>query len=192
MIPVDAAEPEPARRPVEPWTLLADRPGLSGRWLRVTTATYRLPRGELVEWDVVHEADAVAVLALTPDGQVVLARQYRPGPGAVLDEMPGGLLDLGESAAAAAGRELLEETGYAGQVEVVGWAWQDGRSTRRMWTAVATGCVVAAEPAPGPAEDIEVLVVPVADFVGRVRSGALTDAARAYRALDHLGLLGGH
>ena len=188
----------------EPWQLLGERPGSSGRWLRATTASYRLPAGQTVEWDLLREPDAVAVLALTEprpgeSSEVVLARQFRPGPGAVLDELPGGLLDPGEDATAAAARELLEETGYAGQLEVLGWSWHDGRSTRRMWTAVATGCREVSRPRPGATEatediegteDIEVVLVSVAAFVAQVRAGALTDAARAYRALDHLRLLG--
>lgn len=53
------------------------------------------------------------VLAVTPDGNVVLVRQFRFGTGSVTLEVPGGMIEPGEDAAQAVRRELEEETGYA-------------------------------------------------------------------------------
>jgi ADP-ribose pyrophosphatase len=57
-------------------------------------------------------ADGVVVLALTPARQLVLVRQFRPCVQRETLELPCGLVDTGESPAAAAAREFLEETGY--------------------------------------------------------------------------------
>jgi ADP-ribose pyrophosphatase len=56
--------------------------------------------------------EAVAVVALTPDGDVVLVEQYRPTFGETCVECPAGGVREDESFAAAARRELREETGY--------------------------------------------------------------------------------
>jgi len=56
--------------------------------------------------------EAVAVVALTTDGDVVLVEQYRPTFGDACVECPAGGVREGESFAAAARRELREETGY--------------------------------------------------------------------------------
>jgi len=56
--------------------------------------------------------DWVNILPLTRDNQVVLVNQYRAGTDEFSLEIPGGLIDNGEDPAAAALRELKEETGY--------------------------------------------------------------------------------
>ncbi len=170
------------------WQLLAQRPGPAG-YLRVVTNTYRLPDGSEADWDLLVGPDAVAVLALTAEDDIVLVSQYRPGPGRELDELPGGTVDLGETPTEAATRELLEETGYTGDVQVVGHTWLQASATRRQWAAIATGCTKIAEPSPGPSEFCRPFVVPLRSFREHLRSGQLTDAGVAYLALDHLGLL---
>lgn len=67
---------------------------------------------------VIDAPDWVNVIPLTVDDQVVMIEQYRHGTKQVSLEIPGGMIDQGESAGTAAARELLEETGYKA-VEIV-------------------------------------------------------------------------
>jgi ADP-ribose pyrophosphatase len=111
------------------WELLCQRPGPIG-YMTVVTNTYRLPDGSVPDWDILAAHDSVAVLAFTSNDEVVLVRQYRPGPNAVLDELPGGMIDAGETPIDAARRELLEETGYRGGVSIVGYTFVAGGQGR--------------------------------------------------------------
>ena len=175
---------------MEPWTLIDEGPGSAG-YLPVTHRRFELPDRTEVVWDVHGSPASVAVLALTDDRQVVLARQFRPGPMRVLDELPGGHVEEGEDVLDAACRELLEETGYAGVAELAGSTWLSASSRTRRHVAVITGARQVAEPSLDPGELVDVRLIGLDEFRRHLRGGELTDVDLGYLALDHLGLLDG-
>jgi len=59
--------------------------------------------------------DWVNTIAITPTGEIILVRQYRFAIRELSWEIPGGIIDPGESPLAAGLRELQEETGYVGE-----------------------------------------------------------------------------
>lgn len=82
--------------------------------VRVTVRGVDLPRsgGGTHRREVVEAADAVVVLPLLDNGDVVLIRNERFAVGDTLWELPAGTVEPGESPDACAPRELEEETGY--------------------------------------------------------------------------------
>lgn len=79
--------------------------------LRVDQA--RIGDGSVREREVVEHPGGVSVVALTPEDQVLMVRQFRYAQGEVLLELPAGKLERGEDPFAAMRREQMEETGTA-------------------------------------------------------------------------------
>lgn len=85
-----------------------------GRIVSVRRDRVTMPGDAVSQRDVVVHPGAVGVIALDDRGRVLLVQQYRHPVGRRLEELPAGLLDHpGESALAAAQRELMEEAGLA-------------------------------------------------------------------------------
>ncbi len=95
-----------------------------GGFLKVRRDTVALPDGKPAYREFIVHPGAVAILALTDDGQLVLERQFRYPAGRVFLEIPAGKIDPDEPRETTARRELLEETGYsAGRWTYLGTAW---------------------------------------------------------------------
>jgi len=175
--------------PGQHWERIATRPGPSG-WITVSTVTFVMPDGTESEWDLITGPDVVAVVALTDEGEVLLVRQFRPGPGRMLDELPGGVVDDGESPLDAGRRELLEETGHAGELTLVGSTWRGANDCRRQWLVVGSGCRRVTDPSPDQHEHLEPLTVSLPRFREHLRAGEMTDRGAGYRGLEELSRLG--
>ena len=158
-------------------------------WRTITRKGYIFPDGSRHFFDLVGRANnqGVAVIALTPDNNVVIAAQYRPGPEQVMDELPGGHVDAGESPEQGARRELKEETGYeAGRMVLLGTAHHDGFATAKHYYFIAYDCIKTTEPVLEPDEVIEVKELPIDAFLKSAKSGLVTDAAAVLMAQDIL------
>jgi 8-oxo-dGTP pyrophosphatase MutT (NUDIX family) len=71
-----------------------------------------MPDGTVVDaYYVVELPASVCALAITEEGKVLMAKQYRHPIGESIVELPGGFVDKGEEPSVAIERELLEETG---------------------------------------------------------------------------------
>jgi ADP-ribose pyrophosphatase len=96
------------------YQVLSSEVAFTGRIIAVRKDEVAMPGGTTSQRDVVVHPGAVAVVALDDQRRVLLVRQYRHPVARRVDELPAGLLDHdGESALAAARRELAEEAGLA-------------------------------------------------------------------------------
>jgi 8-oxo-dGTP pyrophosphatase MutT (NUDIX family) len=134
--------------------------------------------GKAHDYYVIDLADAVHVVALTPDGEVLLVRQFRAGSGRDSLEIPGGLVDPGEDPCTAGARELLEETGYAGESpELLGTLWSNpSLLTSRISTIVIRNARLVAEPDPDQHEELTIERAPAGEVPRMIREGRIDHA----------------
>lgn len=126
----------------------------------------------------IDAADWVNVVPITTAGDLVLIRQYRHGAGEVTLEIPGGMVDPGETPSAAAARELLEETGYrAAELGEIGCSNPNpALFGNHLRTFVARGCERLDEVRNEGNEETAVELVSRADVPRLVREGRIDHA----------------
>lgn len=150
-----------------------------GHLLRIRVDTVALPNGEIANREIVEHPGAVAVLARTSDGQLLLVRQFRYAVGEFSLELPAGTLDVpGEDLTTAAARELSEETGHkaAKLVYLACIHSSPGFSSERTHLFVTEGLELVGEAQPMADEFLDLVKVPVAEAVAMVKRGEIKDA----------------
>jgi 8-oxo-dGTP pyrophosphatase MutT (NUDIX family) len=153
---------------------------LEENWLfRLRKERFRSRRsGKIHDFYVAHLADAVHVVALTPEHEVILVRQFRAGSGADSLEIPGGLVDPGEDPCVAGARELLEETGYAGDPpEFLSTLWSiPSLLTSRISTIVIRNVRPVTQPDPDHHEELLIERVHEREIPRLIRDGRIDHA----------------
>jgi 8-oxo-dGTP pyrophosphatase MutT (NUDIX family) len=177
----------------KPWGLVSSerRDHLRIFGLRVDRAVS--PRtGAAHDFYVLESGSWVNVIPITPGQEVVLIRQYRHGTREVTLEIPGGIVEPGDSPQTAARRELHEETGYAAD-EMIGLGFVHPNPAfldNRCITFLAPDARRTGLQAQDEKEDIEVLLKPLSEIPALIREGAITHSlvvAAFYRLfMEHL------
>ena len=161
------------------WPEIEREPLADCRVFSVSRSRARSPHGG-GEHDFyrIDASDWVNVVPLTPDGQVVMVRQYRHGSRAVTLEIPGGIVDPGETPAEAARRELLEETGYraAGLEPTGGVNPNPALFGNRVHSFAAFDARPEREIRNGPTERTSVELLPLAGVDAALRAGRIDSA----------------
>ncbi len=146
----------------------------------VTSETVREPSGVTARRDIVRHPGSIVVLGVDTteeEPRVLLERQYRYAAKKVMWELPAGRIDPGETALAAAKRELIEETGYRARrwSKAMFFYVSPGFLDETMTIYLAEG-LEAGEANPEEDEVIHATLVPLSVAVKMAMSGKIADA----------------
>ena len=156
--------------------LLSEKVLCRGKRVTLISREY-LMGGRVVKRDIVHFGEAVAIVPLLSEKEVILLRQFRAPVGTWVYEVPAGVIEENEDVESAARRELIEETGYdAGAIErVVSVYTAPGYSDEILHIVIARDLrYVGARPEPG--ELIEVIRLGLDEALRKVLAQEVADA----------------
>lgn len=151
----------------------------------IISKTYKLSNGVEKTYDIEDEGDTAILFALTSDKKVIVAKQFRPGPEKILFELIAGFIEKKESPIDAIKRELLEETGYTGEIFYAGESFHSAYSNMVRHHFVGFNCVKTSQPRPEDDEIIEVKLLTIKEFKKHLTQGDLSDSETVYRALAY-------
>ena len=148
-----------------------------GSVFTVTTHQAQLEDGTQSRRDVVNHNGGATVAALTKEGQLLLVRQYRFAAARELLELPAGKLEPGEDPAAAAARELTEETGYtaASLTKLTEILPTPAYCTEKIYLYEAQGLTRGSQHLDRD-EFLDLVTLPLSQALAMVLRGEITDA----------------
>jgi 8-oxo-dGTP pyrophosphatase MutT (NUDIX family) len=171
-----------------PWKKIKSEVVYKNKWYSVRRDEVITPSGEPGEYSVIVETDAVFIVAMDDDKNIHLVGLYRYPTDVYSIEVPAGNTD-GEEPLVAARRELQEETGLAAEqwTHLGKFQSDNGKTTSFGHVFLARG-LRDTKTHDQEAEGIkEVQKVPLAQALGMIRNGVITDA-QSIAAITHVAL----
>ncbi len=159
-------------------TVLESTSIFSGRIINVRVDRVALPNGYISTREIVEHSEAVAIVPLDENGDVLLVRQYRLACEDALLEIPAGGMDADDKEPlAAAQREMQEEIGYkAERMEYLsGFYVAPGYCNEYIHLFLATGLTPSRLDADLD-EAVEVVQMPLIEALGLISTGDIHDA----------------
>lgn len=174
------------------WKTLETQQIFKSGFVAVDKETCELPNGrKMPGYYILRFPDWVNVVPFTPEGEVILIKQYRHATKQVHWEIPGGAINPGEEPLKGAMRELAEETGYRSEkfIQVAENYPNPALQDNKIYTFIAFNCIVRSKQKLDPFEVIEVHKVSYADFRELIRQGKFNHnivIASIYQAFEYM------
>jgi ADP-ribose pyrophosphatase len=173
--------------------LLQSKTLYKGKVFQLQRDTVVEPGGVKVERDIIVHPGSVVVMPVFSDGRILLIRQYRHSIGEFLWELVAGRKEPQETPAAAARRELIEETGYRAKRlrKLMRVVPTPGFVNEWMWIFAAEG-LTEGEAQPEEDEKITPRIFNMTEAQKMIERGTLRDAKSICGILYYNKFIAGH
>jgi 8-oxo-dGTP pyrophosphatase MutT (NUDIX family) len=157
------------------WRKISEKSLFKNKFVHFRQDICEMPSGKLVPaYYVLDMRDWVNIVAVTKEKKIILVEQYRHAFGEIMLEIPGGSTDANESPRDAAIRELLEETGFQGNVILEkSHVPNPALQSNRMWTYLVTDCEYKMAPSWDEYEVLKVHQCSFAELSQLINSGKI-------------------
>jgi ADP-ribose pyrophosphatase len=162
---------------IKPWKLVSSKIEKSFRIFDLRIDRAVSPRtGMEHEFYVFESKEWVNIIPITRENEVVLIKQYRHGVSDIVLEIPGGIVEEGDTPLDAAVRELKEETGYSpSEMVLLGMAHANPAFlNNRCYSYLALDCFSDGPQNLDDKEDIEIVLKPLAEIPRLIREGEIS------------------
>ncbi|MCY8112272.1 ADP-ribose pyrophosphatase [Bacillus spizizenii] len=162
----------------------------SGKVIDLYVEDVELPNGKTSKREIVKHPGAVAILAVTEEGKIIMVKQFRKPLERAIVEIPAGKLEKGEEPEYTALRELEEETGYTAKklTKITAFYTSPGFADEIVHVFLAEELSVLEEKRELDEDEfVEVMEVTLEDALKLVESREVYDAKTAY-AIQYLQL----
>ncbi len=148
-----------------------------GKILNLRLDTVSLSNGITSQREIVEHSQAVVIVPIDADSNVIMVRQYRKAIDKMLLELPAGGMNEAEDPYVAAARELEEETGYrSGALSRLGGFYAaPGYCTEYLHLFLASE-LEKGDAHPEEDEQIETIAVPLSQVPGLIVMEEIQDA----------------
>ena len=155
---------------------------------RIKLVDFKMPDSTIKSFDILVSGDEVSAVVLTKDKKIILQKQFRPGPECFITDLPGGYIDKDETPKMAIEREVLEETGYKGEIIPITFQYAGAYLTLKTYIFLIKDAIKIKEHE-HQEEFIEIIEMTLEGFKEHVRNGGIYELGGCYAVLDYLGEL---
>lgn len=158
----------------------------NGKVISLKVDDVTLPNGKVAKREIIKHPGAVAIIAITAQGKLVLVEQYRKALERSIIEIPAGKIDPGEEPLTTALRELEEETGYGSRdlTYLQSFATSPGFADEIVHVYLAKDLYVLEEKADLDEDEfVELLEVTLEEAQEMVKDKSIYDAKTAFAVL---------